>query len=204
MSGGVSNVSFSFRGMDVVREAMHTVFLYHAIRAGMDMGIVNAGAMPLYDSIETRLRELCEAVVLNKDQGGTEKLLAYAQSLSKQSKKSEADEEEWRTRSVEERLEYSLVKGIDKFVVDDTEEARIDNVKYPRPLNIIEGPLMKGMSTVGDLFGAGKMFLPQVIKSARVMKKAVGHLIPYMEKEKEASKEAMKALGTWNENVTQF
>ena len=204
VSGGVSNVSFSFRGMDVVREAMHTVFLYHAIRAGMDMGIVNAGAMPLYDSIETRLRELCEAVVLNKDQGGTEKLLAYAQSLSKQSKKSEADEEEWRTRSVEERLEYSLVKGIDKFVVDDTEEARIDNVKYPRPLNIIEGPLMKGMSTVGDLFGAGKMFLPQVIKSARVMKKAVGHLIPYMEKEKEASKEAMKALGTWNENVTQF
>jgi 5-methyltetrahydrofolate--homocysteine methyltransferase len=121
--------------------------------------------------------------------------------LSKTAKKADADDEEWRKLSVENRLEYSLVKGIDKYVVEDTEEARSDNVKYPRPLNIIEGPLMKGMSTVGDLFGAGKMFLPQVIKSARVMKKAVGYLIPYMEKEKEKSMLEMKANGTWNENV---
>ncbi len=135
MSGGVSNVSFSFRGMDVVREAMHTVFLYHAIRSGMDMGIVNAGAMPLYDSIEPRLRDLCEAVVLSKEGGaGTERLLAHAQQLAKSQQKGSgaaatADEEEWRTRSVEERLEHSLVKGIDKYVVEDTEEARLDNVK---------------------------------------------------------------------------
>ncbi len=121
--------------------------------------------------------------------------------MSKTAKKADADDEEWRKLSVENRLEYSLVKGIDKYVVEDTEEARSDNVKYPRPLNIIEGPLMKGMSTVGDLFGAGKMFLPQVIKSARVMKKAVGYLIPYMEKEKEKSMLEMKANGTWNENV---
>ena len=164
------------------------------------MGIVNAGVMPLYDSIDKELRDLCEAVVWNKDPSATEKLLAYAQLNSKHAKKTETDEI-WRSLSVEERLEYSLVKGIDKFVVEDTEEARLDNVKYPRPLNIIEGPLMKGMSTVGDLFGAGKMFLPQVIKSARVMKKAVGHLIPFMEKEKEESVEIMKSEGTWNPNV---
>ncbi len=121
--------------------------------------------------------------------------------MSKTAKKADADDEAWRKLKVEDRLEYSLVKGIDKYVVEDTEEARSDNVKYPRPLNIIEGPLMKGMSTVGDLFGAGKMFLPQVIKSARVMKKAVGYLIPYMEKEKEQSMLEMKANGTWNENV---
>ncbi|RNA18912.1 methionine synthase isoform X3 [Brachionus plicatilis] len=155
ISGGVSNISFSFRGMETVREAMHSVFLYHAIKAGMDMGI--------------------------------------------HAKKTEADEV-WRSLGVEQRLEYSLVKGIDKFVVDDTEEARLLKDKYPRPLNIIEGPLMKGMSTVGDLFGAGKMFLPQVIKSARVMKKAVGHLVPYMEKEKEESMKELMAKGEWNPN----
>lgn len=199
MSGGVSNISFSFRGMDVLREAMHSVFLYHAIKAGLDMGIVNAGGLPVYDDIEAELRDMCEAVIWNKHPNATEKLLAYAQSLSKHAKKTEADDE-WRNQSVEKRLEYSLVKGIDKYVVEDTEEARKDTVKYPRPLNIIEGPLMKGMSTVGDLFGAGKMFLPQVIKSARVMKKAVGYLVPYMEKEKEEAMKEMKEKGTWNEN----
>lgn len=165
------------------------------------MGIVNAGVMPLYDSIEPELKQLCEDVVWNKDSNATEKLLVYAQAMSKHAKKTETDEI-WRSLAVEERLEYSLVKGIDKFVVEDTEEARLDNVKYPRPLNIIEGPLMKGMGTVGDLFGAGKMFLPQVIKSARVMKKAVGHLIPFMEKEKEESVNQLKAEGKWNPNVS--
>jgi len=168
-------------------------------QAGMDMGIVNAGAMPLYDSIDKELRELCEDVIWNKHSDATEKLLAYAQSMSKHGKKTEADEQ-WRSTAVEERLEYSLVKGIDKFVLEDVEEARMAIDKYPRPLNIIEGPLMKGMSIVGDLFGAGKMFLPQVIKSARVMKKAVGHLIPYMEKEKEESVNKLKAEGKWNPN----
>lgn len=172
-------------------------------QAGLDMGIVNAGAMPLYDSIDKELKELCEDVIWNKNSGATEKLLTYAQSMSKHGKKTEVDEV-WRSTLVEERLEYSLVKGIDKFVVEDTEEARLDNQKYPRPLNIIEGPLMKGMSTVGDLFGAGKMFLPQVIKSARVMKKAVGHLIPFMEKEKEEAVNQMKAEGKWNPNVYKF
>jgi 5-methyltetrahydrofolate--homocysteine methyltransferase len=200
VSGGLSNISFSFRGMDVVREAMHSVFLYYAIKAGMDMGIVNAGALPLYDSIEPELKKMCEEVIMNLDPHGTEKLLAYAQSLSKHNKKADVDDEAWRKTSVEERLEYSLVKGIDKFVVDDTEEARKNSERYPRPLNVIEGPLMKGMSTVGDLFGQGKMFLPQVIKSARVMKRAVAHLIPYMEKEKEESMLKMKEAGVWNEN----
>lgn len=142
MSGGLSNISFSFRGMDVIREAMHSVFLYYAIKSGMDMGIVNAGALPVYDDIPKELRDLCESVILNTDPMGTEKLLTYAQSLSKQEKKVEA-EDEWRNTNVEERLEYSLIKGIDKYVVDDVEEARKNNTKYPRPLNIIEGPLMK-------------------------------------------------------------
>ncbi|XP_074642023.1 methionine synthase-like isoform X2 [Tubulanus polymorphus] len=187
VSGGVSNVSFSFRGMDAVREAMHSVFLYHAIRAGMDMGIVNAGCLPVYDDIEPKLLELCEDVLWNKrPEDGTERLLEHAQSLGKGAKKVEQDLH-WRNESVESRLEHSLVKGIDKFVIDDTAEALGNKEKYPRPLHIIEGPLMKGMSVVGDLFGAGKMFLPQVIKSARVMKKAVGYLIPFMEKEKEES-----------------
>ncbi|XP_070576417.1 methionine synthase-like [Ptychodera flava] len=184
ISGGLSNLSFSFRGMETVREAMHSVFLYHAIQAGMDMGIVNAGNLPLYDDIEPKLLKLCEDIIWNKDQQATELLLEYAQSLKSGSKKA-VDVDLWRNDSVEARLEHSLVKGIDKYVVEDTEEARLNNELYPRPLNVIEGPLMKGMSIVGDLFGAGKMFLPQVIKSARVMKKAVGHLIPFMEKEKE-------------------
>ncbi len=199
VSGGLSNVSFSFRGMDTVREAMHSVFLYHAIRAGLDMGIVNAGALPLYDAIPAELREMCEDVVLNRDSSSTERLLAHAQSLSKHHKAAEV-EDEWRKMTVEDRLAHSLVKGVDKYVVEDTEEARQNTGKYPRPLNIIEGPLMKGMSTVGDLFGAGKMFLPQVIKSARVMKRAVAHLIPFMEKEKEESVKLMKERGEWNEN----
>lgn len=202
VSGGLSNISFSFRGMEVVRESMHSVFLYHAIKAGMDMGIVNAGALPVYDDIDSELRTLCENVILNLDPHGTEKLLAYAQKLAKQGRK-EADvtaEDEWRKLPVEERIEHSLVKGIDKYIVEDTEEARLDQVSYPRPLNVIEGPLMKGMSTVGDLFGAGKMFLPQVIKSARVMKRAVAHLIPYMEKEKEEAMKDLKSKGEWTEN----
>lgn len=191
VSGGVSNFSFSFRGMEAVREAMHSVFLYHAIKNGMDMGIVNAGCLPVYDDIEPKLLEMCENLLWNKDPDGTEKLLAYAQSMGKDAKKAVVSDE-WRNKNVEERLEFSLIKGIDKFVVEDTEEARQNQELYPRPLNVIEGPLMKGMSVVGDLFGAGKMFLPQVIKSARVMKKAVGHLIPFMEKEKE---ERMKRTG---------
>ncbi|CAC5380518.1 metH [Mytilus coruscus] len=184
VSGGVSNFSFSFRGMEAVREAMHSVFLYHAIKNGMDMGIVNAGCLPVYDDIEPKLLELCENLLWNKDPDGTEKLLVYAQGMSKDAKKGVVSDE-WREKDVEERLQYSLVKGIDKFIVEDTEEARTNKDNYPRPLNVIEGPLMKGMSVVGDLFGAGKMFLPQVIKSARVMKKAVGHLIPFMEEERQ-------------------
>ncbi|KAK7507103.1 hypothetical protein BaRGS_00001954 [Batillaria attramentaria] len=184
ISGGVSNFSFSFRGKEEIREAMHSVFLYHAIKAGMDMGIVNAGALPVYDDINKELLQLCENLLWNTDPEGTEKLLAYAQGLGKKKKK-EDQVDEWRTKPVEERLSHALIKGIDSFVVEDTEEARADKAKYPRPLNVIEGPLMKGMSIVGDLFGAGKMFLPQVIKSARVMKKAVGYLIPFMEKEKQ-------------------
>ena len=185
VSGGVSNFSFSFRGKEFIREAMHSVFLYHAIRLGMDMGIVNAGCLPVYDDIPKDLLRLCEDLLWNLDPEGTEKLLEYAQNNAPGAK-SEQVVDEWRGKQVEERLEYSLVKGIDKFVVEDTEEARCNKELYPRPLNVIEGPLMKGMSIVGDLFGAGKMFLPQVIKSARVMKKAVAHLIPFMEEEREA------------------
>lgn len=168
-----------------MREAMHSVFLYHAIKAGMDMGIVNAGCLPVYDDIEPELLKLCEALLWNTDPECTEKLLAYADKGIGQSRNS-AVVDDWRTKSVEERLKHSLVKGIDKYIEDDTEEARSDSVKYPRPLNVIEGPLMSGMSVVGELFGAGKMFLPQVIKSARVMKKAVGYLIPFMEAERAA------------------
>ena len=184
VSGGVSNFSFSFRGKEFVREAMHSVFLYHAIKAGLDMGIVNAGCLPLYDDIPKPLLRICEDLLWNTDPDGTEKLLEYAQQNAPGAK-AEAVVDEWRNQPVQERLQYSLVKGIDKFVVEDTEEARIDTALYPRPLNVIEGPLMAGMSVVGDLFGAGKMFLPQVIKSARVMKKAVAHLIPFMEEERQ-------------------
>lgn len=182
ISGGVSNISFSFRGMEKLREAFHSVFLFHAIKNGMDMGIVNAGALPLYDDIDETLKKLCEDLIWNRDPEATEKLLSLAQQMKNEPKN--IFEETWRSDPVAKRLEYSLVKGIDAHVEQDVEEARQDTITYPRPLNIIEGPLMSGMSVVGDLFGSGKMFLPQVIKSARVMKKAVAYLIPFMEKER--------------------
>ncbi|CAD6191477.1 unnamed protein product [Caenorhabditis auriculariae] len=184
-SGGVSNISFSFRGMEALREAMHSVFLYHAINAGLDMGIVNAGALPVYEDIEKGLLQMIEDLLFNRDPEATEKLLVVAQQMKKGDKKGNDKEEEWRTFTVEERLKYALVKGVDTFVVEDTEEARSNTQRYPRPLNVIERPLMDGMSVVGELFGSGKMFLPQVIKSARVMKKAVAHLIPFMDRERE-------------------
>jgi 5-methyltetrahydrofolate--homocysteine methyltransferase len=152
--------------MDKVREAMHSVFLYHAIKVGMDMGIVNAGFLTVYDDIPKDLLDLCEAAVWNKDPDVTEKLLEYAKAHSKDAKKDE-DAEEWRSLPVTERISYALVKGIMKHILEDTEEARQDKEKYPRALNVIEGPLMAGMNVVGDLFGKGKMFLPQVIRSAR-------------------------------------
>ncbi|KAK7919494.1 hypothetical protein WMY93_010778 [Mugilogobius chulae] len=186
VSGGLSNLSFSFRGMEVIREAMHGAFLYHAIKNGLDMGIVNAGNLPVYDDIDKELLELCENLIWNKDPEATEKLLTYAQNNVKGAKKT-VQTEEWREGTVEERLEYALIKGVEKYVVEDVEECRSLDC-YTRPLHIIEGPLMSGMKVVGDLFGAGKMFLPQVIKSARVMKKAVGYLIPFMEKEREEMK----------------
>ncbi len=183
VSGGVSNVSFSFRGNNVVREAIHSVFLYHAIRAGMDMGIVNAGQLAIYEDLPADLRDAVEDVVLNRDEQATEKLLAVAENYKGQSSGAAARAQDlsWRELGVEKRLEHALVNGIDEFVIDDTEEARQD---AKRPLDVIEGPLMAGMNVVGDLFGAGKMFLPQVVKSARVMKKAVGHLVPFIEEEK--------------------
>ncbi|KAI9104481.1 methionine synthase [Phlyctochytrium arcticum] len=187
ISGGVSNLSFSFRGKEVLRQAMHSVFLYHAIKAGMDMGIVNAGFLTIYDDIPKDLLEICENAIWNKDPDVTEKLLHYAETHGKDASKTAEAEEAWRNENVQERLKYALVKGITKYVVADTEEARQDRVRYPRPLNVIEGPLMAGMSVVGELFGAGKMFLPQVIKSARVMKSAVAHLIPFMEEERLAN-----------------
>ncbi|KAI9498247.1 methionine synthase [Zychaea mexicana] len=184
ISGGVSNLSFAFRGMDKVREAMHSVFLYHAVKVGMDMGIVNAGFLTVYDDIPKDLLELCENAVWNRDPEVTEKLLDYAKRHSKDAKKDE-DQEEWRSWPVTQRITHALVKGIMKFILEDTELARQDKEKYPRALNVIEGPLMDGMNVVGDLFGKGKMFLPQVIRSARVMKKAVAHLIDYILVEKE-------------------
>lgn len=186
ISGGVSNLSFSFRGNDAVREAMHSAFLYHAIKAGMDMGIVNAGQLTLYDEIPKDLLEKVEDVILNRRQDATERLIEFAETIKKKDK-SAVDEkkEDWRNTSVEERLKHALVKGIVDYIDKDVEEARL---KYSQPLEIIEGPLMAGMSVVGDLFGAGKMFLPQVVKSARVMKKAVAILIPYIEAEKEKNK----------------
>lgn len=183
VSGGVSNLSFSFRGNEPVREAMHAVFLYHAIRAGMTMGIVNAGQLAVYDEIEPHLRELCEDVIMNRNNANneaTEKLLQFAESV-KSKGKTEKKDEAWRGGSVEERLKHSLVNGITDYIDIDTEEAR---QQYPKPLDVIEGPLMAGMDVVGDLFGAGKMFLPQVVKSARVMKKSVAILTPYIEEEK--------------------
>jgi 5-methyltetrahydrofolate--homocysteine methyltransferase len=184
VSGGVSNVSFSFRGNNVVREAIHSVFLYHAIKAGMDMGIVNAGQLAIYEDLPTALRDAVEDVVLNRTPAATENLLEVAEEYKDQKSGAAAKGKDlsWRESSVDKRLEYALVNGIDQFVVDDTEEARQNTT---RPLDVIEGPLMAGMNVVGDLFGDGKMFLPQVVKSARVMKKAVGHLIPYIEEQKD-------------------
>eukprot|EP01091_Cochliopodium_minus_P017900 TRINITY_DN7133_c1_g1_i1.p1 TRINITY_DN7133_c1_g1~~TRINITY_DN7133_c1_g1_i1.p1 ORF type:complete len:1255 (-),score=436.58 TRINITY_DN7133_c1_g1_i1:1-3765(-) len=183
ISGGVSNLSFSFRGNEPVRQAMHTAFLYAAIKAGMDMGIVNAGALPIYEDIDPKLLKLSEDVIFNKDPKATENLLEFAQSF-KSGNKVEKQEEEWRKNSAAERLKYSLVKGIDKHVIDDVEEYRL---QVSLPLEVIEGPLMDGMGVVGNLFGEGKMFLPQVIKSARVMKKAVAYLVPFMEEERKRS-----------------
>jgi len=183
ISGGVSNLSFSFRGNEPVRRAMHSVFLYHAIKAGMDMGIVNAGQLDVYDAIPAELRDACEDVILNRRKDSTERLLALAPKYKKTGDVPDAAELEWRTWPVIKRIEHALVKGIDQYVVEDTEEARLQAAK---PIEVIEGPLMDGMNVVGDLFGAGKMFLPQVVKSARVMKKAVAHLIPYIEAEKTA------------------
>jgi 5-methyltetrahydrofolate--homocysteine methyltransferase len=200
VSGGVSNVSFSFRGNDHVREAIHSVFLYHAIKAGMDMGIVNAGQLVVYDEIEPTLRDLCEDVLLNRNNDNneaTEKLIAHAETV-KAKGKVEVKDEKWRNEPVEKRLSHALVNGITDYIDADTEEARL---KYPRPLDVIEGPLMDGMNVVGDLFGAGKMFLPQVVKSARVMKKAVAVLTPFIEQEKEDRKNAHLAAGTVNEET---
>src|SRR4030095_11863000 len=183
ISGGVSNLSFSFRGNDHVREAMHSVFLYYAIRAGMDMGIVNAGQLVIYDEIDPQLRNLCEDVILNRNNDNneaTEKLIVFAETVKAKGKEIVKDES-WRNTTVEERLKHSLVNGITDYIDADTEEAR---QKYPKPLDVIEGPLMAGMNVVGDLFGAGKMFLPQVVKSARVMKKSVAVLTPFIEEEK--------------------
>ena len=181
VSGGISNISFSFRGNNPVREAMHAVFLYHAIHAGLDMGIVNAGMLAVFAEIEPQLKELVEDVILNRRADATERLVTFAESYKKAGKTEAKEEAQWRTQPVEERLSHALIKGIVDFIEADTEEARH---KYATPLEVIEGPLMKGMSIVGDLFGDGKMFLPQVVKSARVMKKSVAYLLPFMEEEK--------------------
>ena len=187
VSGGVSNVSFSFRGNNAVREAIHSVFLYHAIRAGMDMGIVNAGQLAIYEDLPDDLREAVEDVVCNRREDATERLLAVAQAYRDQVSGGQTRERDlaWRALDVHKRLEHALVNGIDEFVIDDTEQARL---AAARPLDVIEGPLMAGMNVVGDLFGAGKMFLPQVVKSARVMKKAVGHLVPFIEQENDGGR----------------
>lgn len=200
-SGGVSNLSFSFRGNNVVREAMHSVFLLHAVKAGLDMGIVNAGMLAVYEDIDPVLRDKCEAVILNKHPRATEELITFAQTY----KKAEGDvnatkkENDWRSLPLQDRVTYSLVKGIDDFIQEDVEQARIE---LKIPLNVIEGPLMTGMKVVGELFGAGKMFLPQVVKSARVMKKAVAYLEPFMEEEKKAKAASLSssdaALSTKN------
>ncbi len=197
VSGGVSNISFSFRGNNKVREAMHSAFLYHAIGAGMDMGIVNAGMLEVYEEIEPKLKELVEDVLLNRRPDATERLVEYGEELKARSKSdkqgADAKEAEWRNGSVEARLSHALVKGIDTYIVEDTEEAR---QKFGKPLAVIEGPLMDGMGVVGDLFGAGKMFLPQVVKSARVMKKSVAYLTPFMEAEKAAASAAGEEVRT--------
>ncbi|MFM7085074.1 MAG: methionine synthase [Hyphomicrobium sp.] len=193
ISGGVSNLSFAFRGNDPVREAMHSVFLYHAIQAGMDMGIVNAGQLAVYDDIPTDLRNLCEDVILNKSSDATDKLLDAAQKFKGDLIKKNEKDLKWRELPIEDRLTHSLIHGITEFIENDTEEAR---QKFEKPLQVIEGPLMSGMNVVGDLFGAGKMFLPQVVKSARVMKQAVAYLQPFLEAEKKKSGlESLPAAG---------
>ncbi len=200
VSGGVSNISFSFRGNEHVREAMHSVFLFHAIKAGMDMGIVNAGQLVVYDEIEPELLRLCEDVLLNRNNENneaTEAMINFAETVKAKGKEIIKDES-WRREPVEKRLSHSLVNGITDYIDTDTEEAR---QKYPKPLDVIEGPLMDGMNIVGDLFGSGKMFLPQVVKSARVMKKSVAYLFPYIEAEKEERKQAHLAAGTVNEET---
>lgn len=200
VSGGVSNLSFSFRGNEHVREAMHSVFLFHAIKAGMDMGIVNAGQLMVYDQIEPELKQLCEDVILNRNNDNneaTEKLIAFAETV-KGTAKEEKKDEAWRSETVEKRLAHALVNGITDYIDADTEEARL---KHARPLDVIEGPLMDGMNIVGDLFGSGKMFLPQVVKSARVMKKSVAWLTPFIEAEKELRKQKHIADGTVNEEA---
>jgi 5-methyltetrahydrofolate--homocysteine methyltransferase len=181
VSGGVSNISFSFRGNELVREAMHTVFLYHAIKAGMDMGIVNASQLGVYDNIDKTLRDLCEDVLLNRNSEATEKLIVYAETV-KSAGKEQVIDDAWRHQDVNKRLEHALIKGLTEFIDEDVEEAR---KLVNKPIEVIEGPLMDGMNVVGDLFGEGKMFLPQVVKSARVMKKAVAYLLPYIEAEKQ-------------------
>ena len=191
VSGGISNVSFSFRGNNAVREAMHSAFLYHAIKAGLDMGIVNAGMLAVYEEVPKDLLALVEDVLLNRRPDATERLIKFAESV-KQKGKAEVVEDEWRKGTIEERLSHALVKGVVDFIDADIEEAR---QKYGKPLLVIEGPLMAGMNVVGDLFGSGKMFLPQVVKSARVMKKAVAYLQPFMEAEKKAAGGVHKNAG---------
>ena len=191
ISGGVSNLSFSFRGNNPVREAMHAVFLYHAIQAGLTMGIVNAGQLAVYSDIPETLKNACEDVILNRTENATEQLVSLAESFRGDGAEQQKQQQEWRDWPVSKRLEYALVKGITEFVEADTEEARLASEK---PLHVIEGPLMDGMNVVGDLFGSGKMFLPQVVKSARVMKKAVAYLLPYMEQDKSQSQSAGKVL----------
>ncbi|GAB3824670.1 hypothetical protein GCM10028895_33330 [Pontibacter rugosus] len=193
VSGGVSNLSFSFRGNDLVREAMHTVFLYYAVQAGMDMGIVNAGMMGVYSEIPTELRDLIEDVIFNRHPDATEKLVTYAEKVKGKGKTATGADTAWRDAPVEERLKHALVRGVVEFVEEDTEEAR---QKATKTLDVIEGPLMAGMTVVGDLFGAGKMFLPQVVKSARVMKKSVAYLLPFMEAEKLADDTSKSTAGT--------
>lgn len=196
ISGGLSNLSFSFRGNEAVRRAMHSIFLYHAIPAGMDMAIVNAGQLDVYDTIDPELRIACEDVILNRDPEAGDRLVALAERFRGTDAVEEKKAAEWRSWDVVKRIEHALVKGIDAHVVDDTEEARADIfARGGRPIEVIEGPLMDGMNVVGDLFGSGKMFLPQVVKSARVMKKAVAHLLPYIEAEKLAGGVESKAKG---------
>ncbi|MEB1610998.1 methionine synthase [Xanthomonas campestris pv. campestris] len=192
ISGGVSNVSFSFRGNEMVRQAIHSVFLFHAIKAGMDMGIVNAGGMPIYDELDPELRERVEDVILNRRRDGTERLLEIAERYKGSKGAAKVEDLAWREKPVRARLAHALVHGIDAFVETDTEEARQQST---RPLDVIEGPLMDGMNVVGDLFGAGKMFLPQVVKSARVMKKAVAYLLPFIEAEKLRTGDVGKSNG---------